>query len=80
MVVAGAEFANLVAHRDADWAAKSLGVRDDREGGASHRLPGLRDRASLYGGSLRAGRRDGGMFALYARLPLETDAPVGAGA
>jgi signal transduction histidine kinase len=57
-----------------------LGVRDDREGGASHRLPGLRDRASLYGGSLRAGRRDGGMFALHARLPLETDAPVGAGA
>ena len=57
-----------------------LGVRDDREGGASDRLPGLRDRASLYGGSLRAGRRDEGQFALRARLPLETDAPVGAGA
>jgi signal transduction histidine kinase len=67
----------LVRYDDRDLV---LGVRDDRKGGASHRLPGLRDRASIYGGSLRAGRRDGGMFALRARLPLEAGEPVGTGA
>jgi signal transduction histidine kinase len=52
-----------------------VGVHDDRTGGASHRLPGLRDRVGLYGGHLRAGRtgRDG--FALESNLPL-----TGAGA
>jgi signal transduction histidine kinase len=50
-----------------------LGVRDDREGGASDRLPGLTDRARLYGGFLDAGR-SGEWFALRARLPLEHEA------
>jgi signal transduction histidine kinase len=48
-----------------------LEVTDDREGGASERLPGLRDRVGLYGGHLRAGRVDDGSFRLRARLPLE---------
>jgi signal transduction histidine kinase len=47
-----------------------LEVHDDRSGGASERLPGLRDRVGLYGGRLRAGRSDDG-FSLRARLPLE---------
>ena len=47
-----------------------VGVRDDRDGGASHRLPGLMDRAHLYGGFLEAGR-EGDRFALRARLPIE---------
>jgi signal transduction histidine kinase len=47
-----------------------LQVSDDREGGASARLPGLSDRVSLYGGHLRAERVDEG-FRLRARLPLE---------
>jgi signal transduction histidine kinase len=47
-----------------------LGVRDDREGGPSDRLPGLRDRAKLYGGFLDAGP-SGEWFALRARLPIE---------
>jgi signal transduction histidine kinase len=51
-----------------------LQVSDDREGGASDRLPGLRDRVSLYGGHLRAGRVDDGSFRLRARLPLEETA------
>ena len=50
-----------------------LQVSDDREGGASARLPGLSDRVSLYGGHLRAGRIDHG-FRLRARLPLEEEA------
>jgi signal transduction histidine kinase len=48
-----------------------LEVHDDRSGGASERLPGLRDRVGLYGGHLRAGRSDVGGFSLRARLPLE---------
>ena len=47
-----------------------IAVRDDRSGGASHRLPGLRDRVGLYGGHLHVGREDEG-FALETRLPLE---------
>jgi signal transduction histidine kinase len=65
----GASEASLVVRygpRDLD-----LEVHDDRSGGASERLPGLRDRVGLYGGHLRAGRADSGGFSLRARLPLE---------
>jgi signal transduction histidine kinase len=65
----GASKASLVVRygaRDLD-----LEVRDDREGGASERLPGLRDRVGLYGGHLRDGRPESGGFRLTARLPLE---------
>jgi signal transduction histidine kinase len=48
-----------------------LQISDDREGGASDRLPGLRDRVGLYGGHLSAGRLDEGGFRLRARLPIE---------
>jgi signal transduction histidine kinase len=64
----GASRAEVELHygeRDLDVA-----VRDDRSGGASHRLPGLRDRVGLYGGHLRAGRSAGHGFALESRLPL----------
>jgi signal transduction histidine kinase len=56
-----------------------VGVRDDREGGESDRLPGLRDRAGLYGGHLDAGR-SGDWFALRARLPIEQEAAALTGA
>ncbi|HEV2874732.1 MAG TPA: histidine kinase [Thermoleophilaceae bacterium] len=56
-----------------------LGVRDDREGGASSRLAGLRDRARLYGGFLDVGP-SGQWFALRARLPIEQEAAALAGA
>ena len=49
-------------------------ISDDREGGASDRLPGLRDRVGLYGGHLSAGRMDEGGFRLRARLPMEAAA------
>jgi signal transduction histidine kinase len=48
-------------------------VSDDREGGASERLPGLSDRVSLYGGHLRTEPVEDG-FRVRARLPLEGDA------
>jgi hypothetical protein len=56
-----------------------LGVRDDREGGASSRVPALRDRAGLYGGYLDAGPA-GEWFALRARLPIEQEAAALTGA
>ena len=62
---AGAEV--LLRYRDEDL---QLQVTDDREGDASARLPGLRERVGLYGGNLRAERVDSG-FRLRARLPLE---------
>ena len=58
----------LVRYRERDL---QLEVRDDRSGGASGRLPGLRDRVGLYGGHLSAGREDGAGFRLMVRLPLE---------
>jgi signal transduction histidine kinase len=57
----------LLRYRDADL---QLEVRDDRSGGASARLPGLRDRVGLYGGQLNVDREDGEGFTLRARLPL----------
>jgi signal transduction histidine kinase len=47
-----------------------LQVSDDREGEASARLPGLRDRVGLYGGHLRAEHVDDS-FRLRVSLPLE---------
>jgi signal transduction histidine kinase len=53
-----------------------LEVADDGRGGSpngragGHGLQGLRERVGLFGGRLDAGRRDGGGFAVKARLPL----------
>ena len=54
-------------------------VTDDGRGGtpdgSGHGIVGLRERVALFGGSLDAGSRDGGGFAVRAQLPLETGAP-----
>ena len=66
----GAAAAQVLLRYDADELR--LEVVDDREGGASERLPGLSDRVGLYGGHLRAERLDD-RFRLRARLPLEVE-------
>ena len=61
--------------------AIELEVLDDGHGspgagnggaGTGHRLIGMRERASLYGGVLEAGPRAGGGFAVRARLPVRS--------
>ena len=63
------------------WTPSELliDVRDDgaacrpvTDGG--HGLAGLRERAALFGGSVTAGRRDGGGWQVAAELPLPTPA------
>jgi signal transduction histidine kinase len=43
-------------------------------GTAGHGLIGMRERAALHGGHLRAGPRPGGGFAVHASFPLSSDA------
>ena len=55
-----------------------IAVLDDGRGLAMGRPPtghgmvGMRERAALFGGELRAGPRPGGGYAVVARLPLES--------
>jgi signal transduction histidine kinase len=61
--------------------ALEIDVRDDGEAAASaprsggHGLIGMRERVTLFGGTLEAGSADGGGFRVHAVLPLE-EAPA----
>jgi signal transduction histidine kinase len=70
----GASAAEVVVDYDADTVR--LHVADDGAAAAvppaehgGHGLVGMRERVAMYGGSLRAGPRDGGGFELVAVLP-----------
>jgi signal transduction histidine kinase len=57
--------------------AVELEVVDDGRGAAAHSgdghgLAGMRERVALFGGEFDAGQRNGGGFAVRARLPLAT--------
>jgi signal transduction histidine kinase len=45
-------------------------VLDDGGGAVSRALPGVRERVSLYGGQMHAGRRRNGGHAVRAKLPI----------
>jgi signal transduction histidine kinase len=70
---ARASRAEVVLRYDGDELR--IEVRDDGAGGASddglgHGLVGIRERVKIYGGSMSAGRVNGGGFVLSTRLPL----------
>jgi signal transduction histidine kinase len=62
-----------------DSAAVEVEVRDDGRGAAAgdaggHGLVGMRERASMLGGSLEAGPHPDGGYRVHATLPLERSA------
>jgi signal transduction histidine kinase len=65
-----------------DGADLLVEVFDDGRGGAGppgHGITGMRDRARALGGTLEAGPRPGGGFAVRARLPVPASVPTRAG-
>jgi signal transduction histidine kinase len=66
----------VVAYSDRTLEVEIL---DDGRGGTpngrGHGIVGMRERVALFGGSLEAGGRAGGGFAVRARLPLEKGTP-----
>jgi len=65
----------LVRYRkdDLELEIADTGVAAGASDGEGHGLVGMRERVSLYGGKIEAGPRDGGGFAVRARLPLDSN-------
>ena len=87
--VAQEALTNVVRHAGVDRAELTLGASDGAlvvvvgngpptrpvepiEGGG-HGIPGMEERASLYGGSLEAGSTSNGGYRIEARFPFERD-------
>jgi signal transduction histidine kinase len=58
---------------DLELEIADTGPGADATDGEGHGLLGMRERVSLYGGKIEAGPRDGGGFAVRARLPLDSE-------
>jgi signal transduction histidine kinase len=59
--------------QDLELEIADTGVGKGAGDGEGHGLVGMRERASLYGGKVEVGPRDGGGFAVRARLPLASE-------
>jgi signal transduction histidine kinase len=73
---AGPAIARVVvryADHDLELEIADTGVGAGPDDGGRHGLVGMRERVSLYGGKVEAGPRDGGGFAIRARLPLDSE-------
>jgi signal transduction histidine kinase len=60
---------------DLEVEVTDTGRRPAGGDGAGHGLVGMRERVTLFGGELEAGRRGEGGFAVRARLPLASERP-----
>ena len=65
----------VVRYRENDLELEiaDTGAGASASDGEGHGLAGMRERVSLYGGKIGTGPRDGGGFAVRARLPLDSD-------
>jgi signal transduction histidine kinase len=64
----------VVRYRENDLELEiaDTGAGASARDGEGHGLAGMRERVSLYGGKIETGPRDGGGFAVRARLPLDS--------
>jgi signal transduction histidine kinase len=64
----------VVRYREDDLELEiaDTGAGASASDGEGHGLAGMRERVSLYGGKIETGPRDGGGFAVRARLPLDS--------
>jgi signal transduction histidine kinase len=73
---AGSATARVVvrySENDLELEIADTGLGTGANDGEGHGLVGMRERVSLYGGRIEAGPRNGGGFAVRARLPLDSD-------